>query len=184
LPDLPLLLIFSPIFAADNITYTRPEVPSLMSMLSMGNDSLNNNIYGKQTASHILQPHDVMDLMVINFDANAHPFHLHGYVTFPTLAELGNETDLPSFILPRPLAFPLFSATTSKSPASRKTSLPTTLRLTRRMLLALLTPCAATPSSSLLEALSTSLGGRTTRVLGSSIATVRFLALLLVASSR
>ncbi|GAA5986611.1 hypothetical protein JCM11641_005166 [Rhodosporidiobolus odoratus] len=63
----------------DNITYVMPETPSLMTMLSMGNDSLNTQVYGKQTAGQVLSKGDVMDLMVINFDANAHPFHLHGH---------------------------------------------------------------------------------------------------------
>jgi len=63
----------------NNITWVAPKVPSLMSMLSMGEDSLNQNIYGPQTAAEILQPHEVMDLMVINFDGNGHPFHLHGH---------------------------------------------------------------------------------------------------------
>lgn len=63
----------------NNITYSAPKVPSLMSMLSMGEDSLNQNIYGPQTAAEVLLPHEVMDLMVINFDGNGHPFHLHGH---------------------------------------------------------------------------------------------------------
>jgi len=62
----------------DNITWVAPETPSLMTMLSMGNDSLDPKAYGPQTAQHLLDRGDVMDLMIINFDANAHPFHLHG----------------------------------------------------------------------------------------------------------
>ncbi|BGP27055.1 ferroxidase fet3 [Rhodotorula toruloides] len=63
----------------NNITYVHPKTPSLFTMMSMGNDSLNPKVYGPQTAQHLLSHGDVLDLMVINFDANAHPFHLHGY---------------------------------------------------------------------------------------------------------
>lgn len=63
----------------NNVTWVAPDTPSLMTMLSMGNDSLNSKVYGPQTAQHILNRGEVMDLMVINFDANAHPFHLHGF---------------------------------------------------------------------------------------------------------
>ncbi|GAA5964502.1 hypothetical protein JCM8115_003900 [Rhodotorula mucilaginosa] len=63
----------------DNITFVPPETPSLMTMLSMGNDSLNPAVYGPQTAAKILDKFDVVNLLLINFDANAHPFHLHGH---------------------------------------------------------------------------------------------------------
>ncbi|GAA5995608.1 multicopper oxidase [Rhodotorula paludigena] len=63
----------------NNISYVGPDTPSLMTMLSMGEDALNPVVYGPQTAQHLLTKNDVMDLMVINFDANAHPFHLHGH---------------------------------------------------------------------------------------------------------
>ncbi|GAA6012942.1 hypothetical protein JCM8202_002959, partial [Rhodotorula sphaerocarpa] len=62
-----------------NITYAPPETPSLMTMLSMGNDSLDAAAYGPQTAATVLRKFDVMDLLLINFDGNAHPFHLHGH---------------------------------------------------------------------------------------------------------
>ncbi|GAA5832084.1 hypothetical protein JCM11251_002812 [Rhodosporidiobolus azoricus] len=87
----------------NNITYTKPDVPSLMSMLSMGNDSLNNNIYGKQTASHILNKNDVMDLMIINFDANAHPFHLHGHTFQVTRVSQDVTSDDPELNPPHAL---------------------------------------------------------------------------------
>ncbi|GAA6063031.1 hypothetical protein JCM10212_001010 [Sporobolomyces blumeae] len=63
----------------DNVTWVSPETPSLMTMLSMGQDSLLSQVYGPQTAAQVLERGEVMDLMIINFDANAHPFHLHGH---------------------------------------------------------------------------------------------------------
>lgn len=79
----------------DNITYVSPEVPSLMSMLSMGNDSNNINVYGQQTAAHMLPKGEVMNLTVINFDANAHPFHLHGHNFQVTR---GTSSTLPALV--------------------------------------------------------------------------------------
>lgn len=52
----------------DNITFAMPETPSLMTMLSMGNDSFNPAAYGPQTAARVLNKFDVMDLLLINFD--------------------------------------------------------------------------------------------------------------------
>ena len=52
----------------DNITFVPPETPSLMTMLSMGNDSLNPAVYGPQTAAKILDKFDVVNLLLINFD--------------------------------------------------------------------------------------------------------------------
>jgi iron transport multicopper oxidase len=63
----------------DNITWVPPKTPSLMSMLSMGQDSLNPAVYGRQTAPQILNANEVIQLTVTNFDGNGHPFHLHGH---------------------------------------------------------------------------------------------------------
>ncbi|GAA5939105.1 uncharacterized protein JCM15063_004427 [Sporobolomyces koalae] len=63
----------------DNITWVAPKTPSLMSMLSMGEDAMDVSIYGQQTAAQVLSAHEVVDLMIINFDGNGHPFHLHGH---------------------------------------------------------------------------------------------------------
>ncbi|KAL8278893.1 hypothetical protein RQP46_008764 [Phenoliferia psychrophenolica] len=65
--------------AFNNITFTLPQVPSLFTELSMGNDSSNARIYGEQTHAYVLQKNEVIDLQIINWDANSHPFHLHGH---------------------------------------------------------------------------------------------------------
>lgn len=39
----------------------------------MGNDSNNARIYGEQTHAYVLQKNEVIDLMIINWDANSHP---------------------------------------------------------------------------------------------------------------
>lgn len=65
--------------AFNNITFTAPKTPSLFTMLSMGEDAHLAEIYGPQTNAVVLEMGEVVDLMVVNYDANAHPFHLHGH---------------------------------------------------------------------------------------------------------
>lgn len=86
----------------NNITYQMPVVPSYLTAVTMGNDSLNPVVYG-QTNSFILKHGDMIELYggtcylrelpeeafaetdlvlnrtVINWDAGFHPFHLHGH---------------------------------------------------------------------------------------------------------
>ncbi|CAH6719736.1 iron transport multicopper oxidase Fet3p [[Candida] jaroonii] len=64
----------------NNITYTYPKVPTLMSVLSGGDDASDVSIYGSNTNSHVLQHNDVIDIVVNNLDTGKHPFHLHGHV--------------------------------------------------------------------------------------------------------
>ncbi|KAL8286981.1 hypothetical protein RQP46_003987 [Phenoliferia psychrophenolica] len=65
----------------NNLTFQMPITPSLYSasMLSMGEDATNIAVYGKQSAAYILEKNEVVDLLVINWDDNAHPFHMHGH---------------------------------------------------------------------------------------------------------
>ncbi|BGP42823.1 ferroxidase fet3 [Rhodotorula kratochvilovae] len=87
----------------NNITWVPPKTPSLMTMLSMGNDSLNPVVYGPQTAQHLLNRGDVMDLMIINFDANAHPFHMHGTTFQVTRVAMDVTSDDPELNPPHTL---------------------------------------------------------------------------------
>jgi iron transport multicopper oxidase len=90
----------------DNITWVPPKTPSLMSMLSMGEDALVPSVYGRQTAPQILQPHEVIDLMVINFDGNGHPFHLHGHKFQITRVATDVTSDDPELNPPHTLGNP------------------------------------------------------------------------------
>ncbi|GAA5912089.1 uncharacterized protein JCM6883_007107 [Sporobolomyces salmoneus] len=63
----------------DNVTWVPPKTPSLMTMLSMGQEAMTESVYGPQTAPIVLEKNEVIDLLVINFDGNGHPFHLHGH---------------------------------------------------------------------------------------------------------
>lgn len=48
-------------------TYQMPEVPSIFTQLSMGNDSNNPDVYGPQTHAYVLEKGEVVDLQVINW---------------------------------------------------------------------------------------------------------------------
>ncbi|GAA5870405.1 hypothetical protein JCM8547_004024 [Rhodosporidiobolus lusitaniae] len=85
----------------NNITYVSPKVPSLNSMISMGDDALLPSIYGKQTAAQVLDANDIMRVTIINFDANAHPFHLHGHNFQVTRVSTDVTSDDPEINPPR-----------------------------------------------------------------------------------
>lgn len=62
-----------------NSTYIFPQVPSIVSALSMGEDANKVEIYGKQTNAIVLEHMQNIELRVHNWDAGFHPFHLHGH---------------------------------------------------------------------------------------------------------
>ena len=64
----------------NNITYTKPRVPTLLSVLSAGDEATNELVYGSNTNSFVLQKDDVVDIVLNNLDTGKHPFHLHGHV--------------------------------------------------------------------------------------------------------
>ncbi|KAF3925421.1 Laccase-4 [Arthrobotrys entomopaga] len=64
----------------NGITYVGPKVPTLYTALSAGNATMNPEIYGRDTNSHVFKHHDVVELVVNNNDPGKHPFHLHGHV--------------------------------------------------------------------------------------------------------
>ncbi|KAI5479835.1 laccase [Pseudohyphozyma bogoriensis] len=65
--------------AFNNITFDMPTVPSIITQMTMGNDSTLPSIYGQQTHAYVLEKGEVVDLQIINWDSNGHPFHLHGH---------------------------------------------------------------------------------------------------------
>lgn len=64
----------------NNITYSTPEVPTLLTALTTGKNANQSDIYGKQTDTHVLNYMDVVQITVNNHDYYSHPFHLHGHV--------------------------------------------------------------------------------------------------------
>ncbi|RLV94098.1 Iron transport multicopper oxidase FET3 [Spathaspora sp. JA1] len=64
----------------NNITYVHAKVPSLLTALSAGEFASNSLVYGSNTNAFVLQPNDVVDVVLNNLDSGRHPFHLHGHV--------------------------------------------------------------------------------------------------------
>ncbi|KAG7097625.1 hypothetical protein E1B28_004958 [Marasmius oreades] len=58
-------------------TYNLPNVPALLSELSLGNDASVEQAYGP--LSFVVNRSDVVDLVVKNGDTRSHPFYFHGH---------------------------------------------------------------------------------------------------------
>jgi iron transport multicopper oxidase len=63
----------------NDITYTKPKVPTLYTVLSSGNESNNAAIYGRDTHPFVLQHNQVVQIVLQSNDTGSHPFHLHGH---------------------------------------------------------------------------------------------------------
>lgn len=63
----------------NNISYTKPKVPTLFSVLSAGDLATNPEVYGTDTHPYVLGHNQVVEVVVNNNDTGAHPFHLHGH---------------------------------------------------------------------------------------------------------
>ncbi len=59
-------------------SYAMPNTPSLLSLMSMGAEASNMDIYGP-TSGAIAAPYNQMiEMTIFNTDAGFHPFHMHG----------------------------------------------------------------------------------------------------------
>jgi iron transport multicopper oxidase len=63
----------------NDISYVRPKVPTLYSVLTTGEDAANATVYGRDTNSFVLNKNDVIEIVLNNDDPGKHPFHLHGH---------------------------------------------------------------------------------------------------------
>ncbi|KAI8065800.1 Cupredoxin [Gongronella butleri] len=66
----------------NDLPYLMPKVPSLNTMLSMGNLSSDPTVYGPQSQQFMYKHLDMIELAISNTDANDHPFHLHGHTFY------------------------------------------------------------------------------------------------------
>ncbi|RCH93210.1 hypothetical protein CU097_009834 [Rhizopus azygosporus] len=64
----------------NEVPYLSPKVPTLNTLFSEGNYSLETTVYGPQTQAFILKHLDMVEVVLNNLDAGDHPFHLHGHV--------------------------------------------------------------------------------------------------------
>ncbi|KAK6202298.1 Cupredoxin [Scheffersomyces amazonensis] len=91
----------------NGISYVPPKVPTLMTVLSGGEYSTVKEIYGSNTNSFVLQPNEVVEIILNNMDPGKHPFHLHGH-TFQTIvkSKSGENEDEPLIYNPENATFP------------------------------------------------------------------------------
>ncbi|GCF01007.1 ferroxidase fet3 [Zygosaccharomyces mellis] len=80
----------------NNITYTAPKVPTLMTVLSSGKYASNSYIYGTNTNTFVLKRNEIVEIVLNSHDTGTHPFHLHGHV-FQTIsrADAVDDSDPP-----------------------------------------------------------------------------------------
>jgi len=62
----------------NNVTYIAQKTPTLYTAATTGDANTNAEIYG-QVNPHIVYHGDIVQIVVNNLDAAAHPFHLHGH---------------------------------------------------------------------------------------------------------
>lgn len=68
-----------PYMFLNNISYTKPKVPSLYTAMSSGDYSHDLSIYGEFTGSYVLDHNHIIEVRLNNNDSGSHPFHLHGH---------------------------------------------------------------------------------------------------------
>ncbi|KAI5956719.1 hypothetical protein KGF54_000336 [Candida jiufengensis] len=63
----------------NNLSYTAPKVPTILSVLSAGEHATNELVYGLNTNTFVLEEDEIVDIVLNNLDTGTHPFHLHGH---------------------------------------------------------------------------------------------------------
>ncbi|CZT07469.1 probable iron transport multicopper oxidase FET3 precursor [Rhynchosporium agropyri] len=74
----------------NNITWVKPKVPTLYTVMSTGEAAVNSMVYGEFSHSFVLDRHQIIDIVVNNYDSGKHPFHLHGH-NFQAIARSADE---------------------------------------------------------------------------------------------
>ncbi|KAJ1675063.1 Hexaprenyldihydroxybenzoate methyltransferase, mitochondrial [Spiromyces aspiralis] len=69
----------------NDITYRAPKVPTLYTVKSLGQDALNQEVYGRMTNTYVFDNNETVQVVLLNGDGDPHPFHLHGN-TFQVVA--------------------------------------------------------------------------------------------------
>ncbi|AMD20886.1 HDR144Wp [Eremothecium sinecaudum] len=64
----------------NNITYVAPKVPTLMTVLSSGENARDPRVYGSNTHTYVYDKDEIVEIIINNHDTGRHPFHLHGRV--------------------------------------------------------------------------------------------------------
>ncbi|KAL8805973.1 MAG: hypothetical protein Q9182_001630 [Xanthomendoza sp. 2 TL-2023] len=74
----------------NNVTYVRPKVNTLYTVLTSGHLATNPEIYSPHTNPFILEKDQVVEIVLNNMDPGKHPFHLHGHA-FQTVVRSQEE---------------------------------------------------------------------------------------------
>ncbi|KAG2734846.1 hypothetical protein G9P44_002852 [Scheffersomyces stipitis] len=69
----------------NGVSYVPPKVPTLYSVVSSGKYANNQQVYGSNTNTFVIQNNEVVDIVLNNMDPGKHPFHLHGH-TFQVIS--------------------------------------------------------------------------------------------------
>ncbi|CCH41246.1 putative secreted protein [Wickerhamomyces ciferrii] len=79
----------------NNITYTHPVTPTIITALTASKEHVTNpRIYGSNINAFVLQPNEIVEVVVNNHDDGRHPFHLHGH-TFQVIQKSKSFDDEP-----------------------------------------------------------------------------------------
>lgn len=64
----------------NNITYVSPKVPVLTTLLTSGKLATDPRVYGENINVNILNPGEIVEIVINNYDTGRHPFHFHGHI--------------------------------------------------------------------------------------------------------
>lgn len=64
----------------NSVSYVQPKMPTLMTILTSGDNVTDAAIYGTNTNTFVLVKEEIVEIVVKNLDTGTHPFHMHGHV--------------------------------------------------------------------------------------------------------
>ncbi|KAF2673663.1 multicopper oxidase [Microthyrium microscopicum] len=77
-------------------TYVSPKVPTIYSVMTLGEDAANVSVYGDNTNAYILEKGQVIEVIINNQDPGKHPVHLHGHNFQVVAREAADTGDAPA----------------------------------------------------------------------------------------
>ncbi|KAJ3176106.1 ferroxidase fet3 [Geranomyces variabilis] len=88
----------------NEVSYSKPKVPTIFTAVSTGGNASKVDIYGTRTNAHVLESNKMIQVIINNNDAGSHPFHLHGH-RFQIVARNDSLYDPsnPPALLPNPV---------------------------------------------------------------------------------
>lgn len=90
----------------NNITYTTPKVPTLLTALSAGENATDATVYGSNINAFVLEKDEVVEIVLNNLDSGTHPFHLHGHIFQVLVRDVEYDDTTHAFNADNHTAFP------------------------------------------------------------------------------